>query len=65
MPRLDHIAVESPHPDPSAAFYERLRRALDEALIESEERDHEIAVGLFFRGPDGCQLKAITYRGVA
>jgi len=112
MPRLDHIAVESPDPDRSAAFYERflgarivrqeghlvmaylqgsgavaihdqggpgthigfrvsdaereaLRRALDEAGIESEERDHESAVGLFFRDPDGRQLEAITYRGVA
>jgi catechol 2,3-dioxygenase-like lactoylglutathione lyase family enzyme len=112
MPRLDHIAVESPDPDRCAAFYERflgakivrrehhpvmayvqgggavaiheeggpgthvgfrvsgaereaLRRALDEAGIESEERDHEVAVGLFFEDPDGRQLEAITYRGEA
>jgi catechol-2,3-dioxygenase len=42
-----------------------LKRALDEADIENEERDHEIAVGLFFKDPDGRQLEAITYRGVA
>ena len=111
MPRLDHVAVESPDPDRCAAFYERflgarivrteghpvmayvqgggalaihgqggpgthvafrvseddrlaLRRALDEAGIASEERDHEIAVGLFFEDPDGRQLEAITCRGV-
>lgn len=110
MPRLDHVAVESPDPDRCAAFYERflgarivrteghpvmayvqagamaiheqgglgthvafrlseeerraLRAALDEAGIANEERDHEIAVGLFFEDPDGRQLEAITYRGV-
>jgi catechol 2,3-dioxygenase-like lactoylglutathione lyase family enzyme len=112
MPRLDHVAVESPDPDRSASFYERflgarivrreghplmaylqtgaiaiheeggpgthvafrvsdeerrsLHLALDEAGIASEERDHEIAIGLFFEDPDGRQLEAITYRdGVA
>jgi catechol 2,3-dioxygenase-like lactoylglutathione lyase family enzyme len=110
MPRLDHVAVESPDPDRCAAFYERflgarivrkeghpvmayvqggamaihetggpgthvafrlsdeeraaLKQALDEAGIENEERDHEIAVGLFFQDPDGRQLEGITYRGV-
>jgi catechol 2,3-dioxygenase-like lactoylglutathione lyase family enzyme len=111
MPRLDHVAVESPDPDRCAAFYERflgarivrtedhpvmaymqqgamaihergphghgrhvgfrvseeeraaLKRALDQAGISSEERDHGIAVGLFFEDPDGRQLEAITYRG--
>jgi catechol 2,3-dioxygenase-like lactoylglutathione lyase family enzyme len=113
MPRLDHVAVESPDPDRCAAFYERflharivrteghpvmaylgggggamaiheeggpgthvafrvsaaeraaLKRALDEAGIASEQRDHQIAIGLFFEDPDGRQLEAITYRGVA
>jgi hypothetical protein len=41
-----------------------LKQALDKAGIENEERDHEIAVGLFFEDPDGRQLEAITYRGV-
>ncbi len=40
-----------------------LKRALDEADIENEEKDHEIAVGLFFADPDGRNLEAITYRG--
>jgi len=108
MPRLDHVAVESPDPALVALFYERflgarivrteghpvmayvqqgaiaiheqggpgthvafrlseeeraaLKRALDEAEIENEERDHEIAVGLFFKDPDGRQLEAITYK---
>jgi catechol 2,3-dioxygenase-like lactoylglutathione lyase family enzyme len=108
MPRLDHVAVESPDPTSAALFYERflgarivrreghpvmayvqggavaiheeggpgthvafrmseeerraLKRALDEADIENEERDHEVAVGLFFEDPDGRQLEAITYR---
>jgi catechol 2,3-dioxygenase-like lactoylglutathione lyase family enzyme len=108
MPRLDHVAVESPDPDGCAAFYERflgaqivrteghpvmayvqqgalaiheqggpgthiafrmsederkaLQRALDNAGISNEERDHEIAVGLFFEDPDGRQLEAITYQ---
>src|SRR3954466_15909838 len=111
MPRLDHVAVESPDPDACAVFYERflgarivrkedhpvmaylgqgaiaiheqggpgthigirvtesgraaLKQALDEAEIENEERDHEVAVGLFFEDPDGRQLEAITYRGDA
>lgn len=40
-----------------------LARRLDEAGIEHEERDHEIAIGLFFRDPDGRLVEAITYRG--
>lgn len=40
-----------------------LRRKLEEAEIACEERDHEIAVGLFFRDPDGRQIEAITYHG--
>jgi catechol 2,3-dioxygenase-like lactoylglutathione lyase family enzyme len=39
-----------------------LRRTLDGLGIEWEERDHGIAVGLFFRDPDGRLLEAITYR---
>lgn len=39
-----------------------LKRRLEEAGIEAVERDHEIAVGLFFRDPDGRMLEAITYR---
>ena len=108
MPRLDHIAVESPDPARCAAFYERflgarivrteghpvmayvssgaiaihepggpgthiafrvseeerraLREALEQAGIEHEERDHDIAVGLFFEDPDGRTLEAITYK---
>jgi catechol 2,3-dioxygenase-like lactoylglutathione lyase family enzyme len=42
-----------------------LKRALDEAEIENEERDHGIGVGLFFEDPDGRRLEAITYRGEA
>jgi catechol 2,3-dioxygenase-like lactoylglutathione lyase family enzyme len=107
MPRIDHAAFETPDPDATAAFYERifgarvvraeghpvmayvgstgfafheqggpgdhvgvrvteeereqLKRRLDEAGIEWEERDHEIAKGVFFRDPDGRQLEAITY----
>ena len=42
-----------------------LRSALDEAGIAHQERDHEVAVGLFFEDPDGRRLEAITYRGDA
>ena len=30
--------------------------------IRFDERDHDIAIGLFFRDPDGRQLEAITYK---
>ena len=40
-----------------------LKRQLDAAGIDWDERDHGVAVGLFFRDPDGRQLEAITYRG--
>lgn len=111
MPRIDHVAVESPDPARAALFYERflgarivrtaghpvmayfqqgaiaiheqggagthigirvseseraaLKHALGEAGIANEDRDHELAIGLFFEDPDGRQLEAITYRGVA
>jgi len=35
---------------------------LDERRVAYEERDHEIAVGLFFHDPEGRRLEAITYR---
>jgi hypothetical protein len=38
-----------------------LRQALAEADIDHEERDHDIAIGLFFEDPDGRKLEAITY----
>ena len=40
-----------------------IKERLDEVGIESEERDHGIAVGLFFTDPDGRTIEAITYRG--
>jgi catechol 2,3-dioxygenase-like lactoylglutathione lyase family enzyme len=52
----DHIGVRI-----SAEEQNELKRVLDEAGVEWEERDHEIAVGVFFRDPDGRQLEAITY----
>lgn len=40
-----------------------IRRRLEEEGIETRERDHGIAVGLFFEDPDGRLIEAITYRG--
>ena len=40
-----------------------IKQRLDEAGIDSEERDHGIAIGLFFTDPDGRTIEAITYRG--
>ena len=48
----------------SAQEQEELKRRLDEAGIVWEQRDHEVAVGIFFRDPDGRQLEAIVYAGV-
>ena len=47
----------------SAPELEQLNRDLDEAGIDWTDRDHEIAVGVFFEDPDGRQLEAISYRG--
>ena len=40
-----------------------ITQRLDEEGVVWRERDHEIAVGLFFEDPDGRRLEAITYRG--
>jgi catechol 2,3-dioxygenase-like lactoylglutathione lyase family enzyme len=40
-----------------------IKQRLADMGVESKERDHDIAVGLFFRDPDGRQLEAITYKG--
>ena len=48
----------------SAQEQAALKRRLDEAGIRWEERDHEIAVGVFFQDPDGRRLEAIVYKGV-
>ena len=52
----DHTGVRV-----SAGERAEIKRRLEEAGIESEERDHEIAVGLFFRDPNGRLVEAITY----
>jgi catechol 2,3-dioxygenase-like lactoylglutathione lyase family enzyme len=39
-----------------------IKRRLDAEGIRWRERDHGIAVGLFFEDPDGRTLEAITYR---
>jgi catechol 2,3-dioxygenase-like lactoylglutathione lyase family enzyme len=54
----DHTGVRM-----SAEEQAELKRRLDDAGIEWAERDHEIAVGVFFVDPDGRQLEAIVYRG--
>jgi catechol 2,3-dioxygenase-like lactoylglutathione lyase family enzyme len=40
----------------------RIKGRLDEAGIAWRERDHGIAIGLFFDDPDGRTVEAITYR---
>jgi catechol 2,3-dioxygenase-like lactoylglutathione lyase family enzyme len=64
------VAFHEPgSPGPHTAFRvsEKERHAiaqrLAEARIEREEHDHGIAVGLFFRDPEGRLLEAITYLG--
>jgi catechol 2,3-dioxygenase-like lactoylglutathione lyase family enzyme len=52
----DHVAVRVTDEERAA-----LKRRLDEAGVEWQERDHGIATGLFFRDPDGRLLEAITY----
>jgi catechol 2,3-dioxygenase-like lactoylglutathione lyase family enzyme len=39
-----------------------LAARLDAEGIDAKESDHGIAVGLFFRDPDGRLVEAITYR---
>jgi catechol 2,3-dioxygenase-like lactoylglutathione lyase family enzyme len=55
-----HIAIRV-----SAEERERIRERLEEAGVPWRERDHGIAIGLFFDDPDGRTLEAITYRGGA
>jgi len=42
-----------------------IKERLDAEGIASVERDHGLAVGLFFKDPDGRLIEAITYSGVA
>ena len=44
---------------------EELKRELDSAGVARRERDHGIAVGVFFDDPDGRRIEAIWYRGGA
>jgi catechol 2,3-dioxygenase-like lactoylglutathione lyase family enzyme len=41
-----------------------IKQRLEAQGVESEERDHGVGVGLFFRDPDGRTVEAITYRGL-
>jgi catechol 2,3-dioxygenase-like lactoylglutathione lyase family enzyme len=52
----DHVAVRVDDEERG-----RIKERLDAAGVEWHERDHGIAVGLFFRDPDGHLLEAITY----
>ena len=54
----DHVAVRVSEDERA-----EIKRRLDEAGIEHKERDHEIAIGLFFEDPEGRLVEAITYRG--
>jgi catechol 2,3-dioxygenase-like lactoylglutathione lyase family enzyme len=40
-----------------------IKRRLEAEGIETRERDHGVAVGLFFEDPDGRSIEAITYSG--
>ena len=42
---------------------QELKRELDSAGLVWRERDHGIAVGVFFEDPDGRRVEAIWYRG--
>jgi catechol 2,3-dioxygenase-like lactoylglutathione lyase family enzyme len=53
----DHTGVRM-----AAEEQAELKQRLDDAGIEWSERDHEIAVGVFFEDPDGRRLEAIVYR---
>jgi catechol 2,3-dioxygenase-like lactoylglutathione lyase family enzyme len=53
----DHTAVRVSEQERAA-----LRARLDGEKIEWRERDHGIAVGLFFEDPEGRQIEAITYK---
>jgi catechol 2,3-dioxygenase-like lactoylglutathione lyase family enzyme len=39
-----------------------IKERLEAEGIRFDERDHDVAIGLFFRDPDGRQLEAITYK---
>lgn len=52
----DHVGVRV-----SEQEREQLKRRLDETGVEWRERDHGVAVGVFFEDADGRQLEAITY----
>jgi catechol 2,3-dioxygenase-like lactoylglutathione lyase family enzyme len=54
-----------PHTAIRASDEERaaIKSRLEADGIEWEERDHGIAIGLFFQDPDGRTIEAITYRG--
>jgi hypothetical protein len=52
----DHTAVRVTEEERA-----QLRERLDAEGVEWRERDHGIAVGLFFSDPEGRQLEAITY----
>jgi catechol 2,3-dioxygenase-like lactoylglutathione lyase family enzyme len=53
----DHTAVRMSEEERA-----ELRKRLDAEGVGWRERDHGIAVGLFFSDPEGRQLEAITYR---
>jgi catechol 2,3-dioxygenase-like lactoylglutathione lyase family enzyme len=54
----DHVAVRVSEEERA-----EIRRRLDALGASYEERDHEIAIGLFFEDPEGRLIEAITYAG--
>jgi catechol 2,3-dioxygenase-like lactoylglutathione lyase family enzyme len=62
---LHGLGGPGPHTAVRVSAEERaeIEKRLAAEGIASTERDHGIAVGLFFEDPDGRTIEAITYKG--
>ena len=68
MAYLDQGAFALHERGAGAGFHVGIRVSNDERAaiaerVEGRERDHGLAIGLFFDDPEGHTLEAITYRG--
>ena len=65
-PVMAYLEPDGPGPHVAVRVTDEEREAIKQRLdadgIEWRERDHGIALGLFFEDPDGRLLEAITYR---
>ncbi|MBK1876190.1 VOC family protein [Pelagicoccus mobilis] len=56
-PRIDHFAFGAE----TRADYEKVKESLSSKSVPFEEQDHEVALSIYLKDPDGITVEVTTY----